>query len=90
MSHTDGDKKQLQRMTMVYILLMVAGFFVVGGFIKIQLVERKMWMDIAEKHEAEEIKDEARRGNIYSSDGKIMATTIPICNLYVDMGSRLV
>lgn len=90
MPHADGDKKQLQRMTIVYILLMVAGLFVIGGFIRIQLVQRKMWLDIAEKHEAEEIVDEARRGNIYSSDGKIMATTIPICNLYVDMGSRVV
>lgn len=90
MAHTDGDKNQLQRMTIVYILLMVAGLLVIFGFVRIQLVERKMWLDIAEKHEAEEIRDEARRGNIYSSDGKIMATTIPICNLYVDMGTRLV
>jgi len=88
MPHNEGDKKQLQRMTIVYIVLMVAGLFVIGGFVKIQLFERKMWQDIAEKHEAEEIRDEARRGNIYSSDGKIMATTIPICNLYVDLGSH--
>ena len=86
MNKTDQNKKQLQRMTIVCIILMVAGLFVVGAFIKIQLIDGSMWQEIAEKHEAEDIVDEARRGNIYSSDGKIMVTTIPICNLYVDFG----
>ncbi len=45
-----------------------------------------MWQKRAERFEAKEFLDEANRGNIYSSDGKIMATTIPICNLYVDFG----
>ena len=71
-------------MTITYILLVAAGLSVVGAFIKIQIVEGRMWQELAERHEAEEIVDEARRGNIFSSDGKIMATTIPVCNLYVD------
>lgn len=73
-------------MTIIYIVLTVAGLSVIGGFIKIQLVEGAMWQKRAERFEAKEFLDEAHRGNIYSSDGKIMATTIPICNFYVDFG----
>jgi len=79
-------------MTIIYIILVVAGLSVIGAFIKIQLVEGHLWHKRAEQFEFEtkEFTDEAHRGNIYSSDGKIMATTIPICNLYVDFGTHLV
>lgn len=87
MPHTDKDKKQLRRMTVTYtVVLTVASLLVIGGFIRIQLIDGRMWQERAERFEAKEFTDEAHRGNIYSSDGKIMATTIPICNLYVDFG----
>ncbi len=45
-----------------------------------------MWREKAEDREIEEQVQPAHRGNIYSSDNKILATTVPVCDLYLDLG----
>ena len=88
MVKTNKNKKEQLRILLTYIIVLVMGCFVIGGFIKVQLIDGRRWRETAEKYEADEFVEEARRGNIYSADGKIMATTIPICDLYVDFGTR--
>ena len=74
----------------VFYLLMVIG---VGGailfsIIKIQWINGDEWRARGEQREEGYQVDPARRGDILSSDGKILATTIPVCDLYFDLGHQ--
>lgn len=68
------------------LLLTVAGTAMVWGLVKIMVVDGDMWKEKAERRVEEYQVQMARRGNIYSSDGKILATTVPVCDLYLDLG----
>lgn len=69
------------------LILTAAGLVaVVCGLIKVQAVDGAMWREKASHRSVAEVCEPAQRGNIYSSDGKILATTIPVCDLYVDLG----
>lgn len=74
-------------MGLYYLLLfLIAGGAIVYGIIKIQWIDGAMWRAKAHQREEELQVQKARRGNIYSSDGKILATTVPVCDLYLDLG----
>lgn len=70
----------------MYILLpVVATVSIVYAMVKIQWVNGDQWRERA-SHRVERVReDAARRGDIYSSDGQILATTVPVCDLYLDM-----
>ncbi len=68
------------------ILCLVAVAGILYGIIKIQWIDGEMWREKAEDREIEEQVQPAHRGNIYSSDNKILATTVPVCDLYLDLG----
>ena len=46
----------------------------------------EQWRERAKSREEIEREEPARRGNIYSSDGKVLATTVPVCDLLLDLG----
>ncbi len=72
--------------TVLYLLLTLGvGSAVVAGIINIQWVHGDEWRARGEKREADVRTDPARRGNIYSSDGKILATNVTECDLYLDL-----
>lgn len=82
----DNNKRMTRGMTALYLLLTVGvGIAVVVGIINIQWVHGDEWRERAKKREADLRTDPARRGNIYSSDGKILATTVTECDLYLDL-----
>lgn len=71
---------------MLYVLLTLGvGAAIVTALVKIQFIHGDEWRARAEKREAGLRTDPARRGNIYSSDGKILATTVTECDLYLDL-----
>ncbi|MBR6440574.1 MAG: hypothetical protein IKS44_00800, partial [Bacteroidales bacterium] len=72
--------------TVLYLLLTLGvGVAIVAGIINIQWVHGDEWRTRGEKREADVRTDPARRGNIYSSDGKILATNVTECDLYLDL-----
>ncbi len=82
----DNNKRMTRGMTALYLLLTVGvGVAIVAGIINIQWVHGDEWRERAKKREADLRTDPARRGNIYSSDGKILATTVTECDLYLDL-----
>ena len=73
-------------MTALYLLLTLGvGAAIVSGMVKIQWVDGDEWRVRGERREADVRTDPARRGVIYSSDGKILATTVTECDLYLDL-----
>lgn len=74
--------------SMVVFFILTALFMTVGIIIciyKIQVVDGPKWREIAEDRETSTQPMPARRGDIKSSDGKVLATTTPICDLYLDI-----
>ncbi len=62
----------------------VAALLIFGKLIYIQYVEGP---DLRAESQSDIIKEKvikAERGNIYSSDGKLLATTVPVFDLYMD------
>lgn len=74
-------------MLVLYLLLVVAGGgAMVGALIKTQVVEGDMWREKALKREWIQREETARRGTIFSSDGKVLATSVPVADLCLDLG----
>ncbi|MBQ8704082.1 MAG: transpeptidase family protein [Bacteroidales bacterium] len=85
-SNRDDNKRMTRGMTALYLLLTLGvGAAIVGGMVKIQWVDGDEWRMRGERREADVRTDPARRGVIYSSDGKILATTVTECDLYLDL-----
>lgn len=73
-------------MTALYLLLTLGvGAAIVWGMVKIMWVQGDDWRARGERREADVRIDPARRGVIWSSDGKILATTVTECDLYLDL-----
>ena len=73
-------------MMVLYLLLTLGvGVAIVWAMVDIQWVHGEEWRARAIDREASLRPDLARRGNIYSSDGKILATTVTECDLYLDL-----
>ena len=73
-------------LSVIYFLLtVVAGVSIILALVNIQGVHGDEWRERGEKREADLRTDPARRGNIYSSDGKILATNVTECDLYLDL-----
>ena len=84
------ENKENERMNrgmiaLYLVLTLGVGAAIVAGMIKIQWVHGEEWRERAHKREADFRIDPARRGNIYSSDGKILATDVTECDLYLDL-----
>lgn len=80
------DTRMTKGMTVFYLLLtLVGGVAIVASLVKIQWVDGEAWRARGAKREAGFLTDAARRGNIYSSDGKILATTVKECDLFLDL-----
>ena len=87
MEEKHNNKALFTKMLVLYLLLVI----VVGGAmlvstIKTQVVDGDMWRAKAKDREEIERIEPARRGNIFSSDDKVLATTVPVCDLCLDLG----
>ena len=68
------------------LLVVVGGGAMLWSTIKTQVVDGDMWREKAKAREFTERIEPARRGTIFSSDGKVLATTVPVCDLCLDLG----
>lgn len=86
----DNKDRRLSRGLMVlYLVLTVGvGLAITLAMVNIQFVHGDEWRALGERREAGLRSDPARRGNIYSSDGKILATTVTECDLYLDLHNK--
>ncbi len=86
---SDGKKELKIRLGLVYVvLLLVWAIAIVGHIVKLQFVEGDFWRKKAEERTVVMREVTAQRGNIYSSDGKLLAITVPIFDIYLDLGKE--
>ena len=84
--NNNKDKRINVGMTVLYLVLTLGGGAALfGNLINTQWVHGNEWRERGDRRVADVRPDPARRGNIYSSDGKVLATTVTECDLYLDL-----
>ena len=84
---TDPRTDTLWKTYLVYILVLVFGIAIIAKIIVVQTKDNKELVKLAEQREYRVDTLEASRGNIFSSDGQLMATTIPLYDVFFDYKS---
>ncbi|MBQ8959058.1 MAG: transpeptidase family protein [Bacteroidales bacterium] len=84
---TDPKTDMLWKTYLVYILTLVVGIAIIGKIVVAQTKDGKDILAMAEKREYRVRTLEASRGNIFSSDGQLMATSIPLYDVFFDYKS---
>lgn len=78
-------KDIMWRINVSFLLMLVMAFVIIGQIIKVQYVEGEKWRSMADSLTLKYFNIEAGRGNIFSSDGKLIATSVPIYDIRMDM-----
>jgi len=78
------QKSILSRAFVVFIPLGLLTLAIFGKLIIIQFIEGPELRERAEREVIKEMRIEAERGNIYSADGKLLATSMPVYDLHFD------
>ncbi len=84
----DPKKVILLRVYVVYFLMLVFGIAIIAKVIKIQFFEGDKWKKKARESTLRVANIEALRGNICSSDGSLIATSVPIFDIRMDIASE--
>ena len=79
------NKKNI--MTRYFFVVLVMGLLGIAIVVKaaiIMFAERQYWQDVADSFIKEHVTVKTNRGNILSSDGKLMASSLPEYRIYMD------
>lgn len=77
-------KDILWRVYLVYLSVLIFSFFIIGKVVHIQFVEGDVWKKRSDMQTIDTMKIEAIRGNICAADGSLLATSVPIFDIYWD------
>ncbi|MBN2173237.1 MAG: transpeptidase family protein [Bacteroidales bacterium] len=80
----------LWRVFLVYMGMFLFGLAIIVKIIYIQLAQGRQLLDKAEVQSLEYFNVEAVRGNICAADGSLLATSVPIFDLRMDVASPLI
>lgn len=84
MSKIDPKTDVLWRVYCVYFVVVAVAILIIAGIVKIQVVEKDELLKKAEKREIDFVDEEAHRGNLYSKNGTLLATSVPRYNIFFD------
>lgn len=68
----------------IAIVLTIIGVAIIGKAFYIMTAKKPYWTDVADRLKRDSVSVKPKRGNILSSDGQIMATSIPEYKIYMD------
>lgn len=77
----------LWRVYLCFLGIVVLGAFVLGRAFYIQQVQGEYWRDMGKSLQLKYLPIEAERGSIYSEDGNMLSTSIPVFDIYVDFAA---
>lgn len=78
----------LFRIYLIGGLCSVFGIAVLGKVYQIQTYKHGYWKSLADSLTTDYFDIKAERGNIYSADDKLLATSVPYFELHIDFGSK--
>ena len=77
-------KDILWRMALLYILMIGFAVVIIGRILFIQVIEGKQWKSKANELTKKDIIIEPMRGEIYSGDGRVLASSVPFYEVRFD------
>lgn len=80
-------KDILWRVYLCFIGIVFLGLMVMGRAIYIQQVQGKFWRSMGDSLHLKYLPIDAERGSIYSEDGNMLSTSVPIFDIYIDFGA---
>ena len=84
----DTKKDILWRSYLIYMGMLIFGVFVFAKAIYIQRVEGTYWKSLSDSLHLEYREMDAERGTIYSEDGRMLSSSIPFFDIYLDFGAE--
>lgn len=87
MTKATPNKELLNRSYLVYFSFALLGVVILGKLLYIQVVEGSYWRERAENLTTVFRDIEAVRGNIYADDGSMLATSVPIYEVRMDLNA---
>ena len=84
----DIKKDILWRVYLCFLGMILLGAVVVGKAFYLQQVEGSYWKSMGDSLHLKYVPLEAERGTIFSEDGNMLSTSIPIFDVYVDFGAE--
>ncbi|HMO62973.1 MAG TPA: penicillin-binding protein [Ferruginibacter sp.] len=84
----DIKKDILWRVYLCFLCIAVLGVAVLGRALYIQRFEGSYWQSMGDSLHQKFVPLDAERGSIYSEDGNILSTSVPIFDVYVDFGAE--
>lgn len=84
----DVKKDILWRVYLCFLGMVLLGMVVLGRAFYIQRVEGSFWKSMGDSLHQKFMPLLAERGTIYSEDGNMLSTSVPIFDVYVDFGAE--
>ena len=81
------NKKIMPRFFVVIVLMSLGGLYILGNAAYLMFVESEYWTQVSRKLVKENVPIPAKRGNILSADGQIMASSLPEYKIYMESGN---
>lgn len=86
----EGRKQILLRVYVLYFFLLMAGLAIIGKIIYLQVVEGEALRKEAREVTMDYRNVEAVRGSIHDENGRLLATSVPIFDVRMDVASPLI
>ena len=80
----DPKNDVLWRVFAVYFIVVIVGICAILAIVKIQVKEKDELLKIAKKRELDVRDEKAHRGNVFSKNGTLLATSVPRYSIYFD------
>ena len=77
-------RKIMPRYLAIAVVMTVVGIAIVGRALYLMTAKKEYWTEVASRLKHDSIPMKPTRGNILSSDGQLMATSIPEYRIYMD------
>lgn len=81
----DVKKDILWRVHLCFLGILLLGGSILARAIYIQQVDGEYWQAMAERQHLKYVDLSAERGSIYSEDGNMLSTSIPVFDIYIDL-----
>ena len=77
----------LWRVYLCFLGIIALGTVIIGRAFYIQNVQGEYWKNMADKQHLKYMDLGAERGSIYSEDGNMLSTSIPVFDIYIDFAA---
>lgn len=80
-------KDILWRVYLCFIGITVFGLIIIGRTVFIQRAQGNYWKKMSDSLHLKYVPINAERGSIYSEDGNMLSTSVPVFDIYIDFGA---